>query len=76
MASITEDNLFVQRHVELQSQSNRQSSNKHKQLITLFVKFSLKEHQKQPSGFTFQLATNLTPILDMQNINFLILSVF
>jgi hypothetical protein len=70
MVSITEDNLFVHCHVDFQSQSNRQSPNKHTQLITLFVKFSLKKEQKQPSGFTFQLATNLTPPLEMQTINF------
>jgi hypothetical protein len=76
LASITEDNLFVRRHEDFQSQSNRQSSSKHTQLITLFVKVSLKEHQKQPRGMTLQLAKNLTPPLDMQTIKFLILLLF
>ena len=70
MASIKEDKFYLHRHVDFQSQSNRQSSNKHKQLITFFVKVSLKEYQKQPGEFTFQLVIYITPPLAMQTINF------
>jgi hypothetical protein len=77
MASITEYNLFVHRHRTSNRKANellyRQSSNKHTQLIKLLVKVSLKDYQKQPGGITFQLATNVTPPLNMQTINFLIL---